>query len=172
MPQWFNVGKIVNTHGVRGEVRVISKTDFPEERYAPGNKLYLFLPGEKEAIQLIVNSHRKHKNFDLLTFEGYTNINDVEKWKNSILKVKEEQLTDLSEGEYYFHEIIGCNIMTVDNENIGKVIEILTPGANDVWVVKSEAGKEFLIPYIDEIVMNISIADKQIVIKPMEGLLE
>ena len=92
MDRWFNVGTIVNTHGIQGEVRVISKTDFPELRYAPGNTLHLFLPGNKGIVQLIVKSHRKHKNFDLLTFEGYTNINDVEQWKNGILKVSEEQL--------------------------------------------------------------------------------
>jgi len=169
---WFNVGKIVNTHGVRGEVRVISKTDFPEERYSPGSLLYLFLPKKNEPIKLVVKSHRKHKNFDLLTFEDYFNINDVEPWKEGILKVSEEQLNDLSDGEFYFYEIIGCTVFTKDNEEIGIVKEILTPGANDVWVVKRNDGKEFLIPYIDDVVTDISIEEKKIMINPIEGLLE
>ena len=92
---WFNVGKIVNTHGIRGEVRVISSTDFPEERYAIGNKLGLFMPGSKKPIYLIVASHRKHKNFDLLTFENHPNMNDVEKYRDGILKVSEDQLGEL-----------------------------------------------------------------------------
>nr|WP_249315269.1 ribosome maturation factor RimM [Bacillus sp. FJAT-49711] len=169
---WFNVGKIVNTHGIKGEVRVISKTDFPEERYSPGSLLYLFLPRSKDPIKLIVKSHRTHKNFDLLTFENYSNISDVEIWKEGILKVSEEQLNDLSEGEYYFHEIIGCTVVTVDDEEIGIVKEILTPGANDVWVVKRKDDKEFLIPYIEDVVINISKEDKRIIINPIEGLLE
>ncbi|MCR2820743.1 ribosome maturation factor RimM [Lederbergia panacisoli] len=169
---WFNVGKIVNTHGIKGEVRVISKTDFPEERYSPGSLLYLFLPKSKEPIKLIVKSHRTHKNFDLLTFENYSNISDVEMWKEGILKVSEEQLNELSEGEYYFYEIIGCTVVTVDDEEIGIVKEILTPGANDVWVVKHKDGKEFLIPYIDDVVINISTEDQRIIINPIEGLLE
>ncbi|GIN83726.1 ribosome maturation factor RimM [Heyndrickxia sporothermodurans] len=170
MTKWFNVGKIVNTHGLNGEVRVISKTDFAEERYKKGNRLYLFV-NEKEPIQLTIKSHRTHKNFDLLTFEGYENINAVEEWKNNLLKITEDQLTDLDEGEYYFYEIVGCKVITTAGEEIGVVKEILTPGANDVWVVKGEKGKEHLIPYIDEIVMNINVKEKVITIEPMEGLL-
>jgi 16S rRNA processing protein RimM len=171
MVKWFNVGKIVNTHGIKGEVRVISKTDFPEERYKPGNQLFLFLPDTKEPIELTVQSHRTHKNFDLLTFKGYENINEVEKFKNGILKVPESQLGPLDEGEFYFHEIIGCLVFTVDGKEVGKVNEILTPGANDVWVVKSLSGKEILIPYIEEVVKKVDVKEKIILIEPMEGLL-
>ncbi|MGV3465755.1 MAG: ribosome maturation factor RimM [Heyndrickxia sp.] len=168
---WFNVGKIVNTHGLNGEVRVISITDFKEERFKVGSILYLFVPNQSEPIQLVVKSHRVHKNFDLLTFEGYTNINEVEKWKNGILKVSEEQLGKLEEGEFYFHEIVGCQVLTTNNELVGVVKEILTPGANDVWVVKGEKGKEYLIPYIEPIVKQINVSEKRIIIEPMEGLL-
>ncbi|RIW36386.1 ribosome maturation factor RimM [Bacillus salacetis] len=171
MEKWFNVGKIVNTHGVRGEVRVISRTDFPDERYQAGSKLYLFTEKEVNPLELVVESHRKHKNFDLLTFSGYNDISEVEPFKNGLLKVNETQLGDLKEGEYYFHEIIGCVVKTSAGEEIGPVKEILTPGANDVWVIKGAKGKEILIPYIDEIVKKIDVDKKEIVIEPMEGLL-
>lgn len=173
MDKWFNVGKIVNTHGIKGEVRVISKTDFPDERYTPGNHLFLFLPGRdsNEPVELIVKSHRTHKNFNLLTFDGYENVNDVEKFRDGILKVPESQLGTLDEGEFYFHEIIGCLVFTVHGEEIGKITEILTPGANDVWVVKPKAGKDILIPYINQIVKKVDIKEKIILIEPMEGLL-
>lgn len=171
MEKWFNVGKIVNTHGIKGEVRVISKTDFALERYAPGNEIYLFLPGAKDPTPLTIESHRVHKNFDLLTFKGYGNVNDVEKMKGGILKIHEEQLTELEENEFYFHEIIGCLVFTTKGEEIGKVVEILTPGANDVWVVKGKAGKEILIPYIEQVVKKVDLKEKVILIDPMEGLL-
>ncbi|HEY4554210.1 MAG TPA: ribosome maturation factor RimM [Bacillaceae bacterium] len=171
MERWFHVGKIVNTHGIHGEVRVISRTDFPEERYAPGNSLHLFLAGGQQPIPLVVKSHRKHKNFDLLSFEGFSNINDVEKWKNGVLKISEDQLTPLSEDEYYFHEIIGCHVFTDEGKELGTIREILTPGANDVWVVKGEDSKELLIPYIQDVVQEIDVDAKRIVIHPMEGLL-
>jgi 16S rRNA processing protein RimM len=171
MEKWFNVGKIVNTHGIRGEVRVISRTDFPEERYKLGNKLYLFMPKSSDPIELTVKSHRPHKNFNLLTFEGYENMGLVEKFKEGILKVPDSQLGELEENEYYFHEIIGCTVTTVSGEELGKVSEILTPGANDVWVIKGKGGKEILIPYIEDVVLKVDIKEKQITIEPLEGLL-
>lgn len=172
MKKWLNVGKIVNTHGIRGEVRVISTTDFPEERYAIGNQLYLFLKEQTDPIPLIVKSYRKHKNFDLLKFEGYDHINEVEGWKEGILKVPEEQLQSLPEGEYYFYEIIGCEVFTEDGEKLGVVHEILTPGANDVWVVEGKNGKEYLIPYIEDVVTKVDPKNKLIIINPIEGLLD
>ncbi|MBD8068322.1 ribosome maturation factor RimM [Bacillus sp. PS06] len=171
MEKWFNVGKIVNTHGIKGEVRVISKTDFADERYRVGNDLYLFLPEQKEPLHVVVKSHRTHKQFDLLEFEGYSDVNLVERFKNAIIKVPEEQLTDLNDGEYYFHQIIGCTVITDTGDEIGKITEILTPGANDVWVIKGKNGKEILIPYIDDIVKQINIEEKMITIEVMEGLL-
>lgn len=171
MEKWFNVGKIVNTHGIHGEVRVISKTDFAEERYKTGNHLFLFMPKSATPIELVVKNHRKHKNFDLLLFEGYENINEVEKFRDGILKIPESQLSELAEDEYYFHEIIGCMVVTTDGEEIGKIIEILTPGANDVWVVKDKNGKEQLIPYIQDVVKKVDVQEKVVVIEPMEGLL-
>ncbi|KQU60394.1 ribosome maturation factor RimM [Rossellomorea marisflavi] len=170
MEKWFNVGKIVNTHGIKGELKVLSMTDFPEERYQKGNELTLFIEG-KEPKSLTIASYRKHKNFDLLMFEGYSDINEVEGFKQGILKVDESQLQDLDEGEFYFHEIIGCVVRTTSGEELGVVKEILSPGANDVWVVKAPRGKEHLIPYIEDIVKKVDIAQKEIIIEPMEGLL-
>lgn len=171
MEKWFNVGKIVNTHGVQGEIRVISRTDFPDERYKVGNVLYLFMSEETEGKPVIITSHRKHKNFDLLMLEGFYNINQVEPLKGALLKIKESQLGELQEGEYYFHEIIGCTVQTIDGEEVGKVKEVLTPGANDVWVVKGEKGKDQYIPYIEQIVKKVDTKEKVIIIEPMEGLL-
>jgi 16S rRNA processing protein RimM len=171
MTKWFNVGKIVNTHGIKGEVRVISRTDFPEERYAIGNTLYIWKEGSKQPIEVKVTSHRTHKSFDLLTFEGYHNVNEVEPFKGAVLKVPEEQLGELEENEYYYHEIIGCTVVSEDGEEIGKIKEILSPGANDVWVVKRPNGKEAYIPYIEQVVLKVDVKEKLVTIHVMEGLL-
>ncbi|NLP50584.1 ribosome maturation factor RimM [Bacillus sp. RO1] len=171
MSKWFNVGKLVNTHGIKGEVRVVSRTDFPDERYKKGNLLYLFLPNEKEPVEVKVASRRVHKSFDLLTFEGFHNVNEVEKFKGAIVKVPEDQLGELEEGEYYFHEIVGCKVILQETmEEIGTVKEVLTPGANDVWVVKAKKGKDILIPYIDQVVKKVDVQEKTIIIEPLEGL--
>lgn len=171
MEKWFNVGKIVNTHGLKGEVRVISQTDFPEERYKVGNSLFLFQDKKAKPIELKITSHRKHKNFDLLSFEGYYNMDHVVQFKEGILKVPESFLSTLEQNEYYFHEIIGCEVSTMNGETLGTIREILTPGANDVWVIEAKQGKDILIPYIDEVVKEINIPEKKIMIDPIEGLI-
>ncbi|AOS67837.1 ribosome maturation factor RimM [Bacillus subtilis] len=170
--RWFNVGKIVNTHGIKGEVRVISKTDFAEERYKPGNTLYLFMDGRNEPVKVTVNTHRLHKQFHLLQFKERQNLNEVEELKNAIIKVPEEELGELNEGEFYFHEIIGCEVFTEEGELIGKVKEILTPGANDVWVIGRKGKKDALIPYIESVVKHIDVREKKIEIELMEGLID
>jgi 16S rRNA processing protein RimM len=171
MEKWFNVGKIVNTQGLNGEVRVISKTDFPEKRYKVGNVLYLFMPNSNMPIELTLKSHRSHKNFELLTFEGFNTINEAEKLRDGILKVPEAQLGTLKEDEFYYHEVIGCLVTTTAGEEIGEIYEILSPGANDVWVVKGKDGQEILIPYIHDVVKKVDVKEKTILIEPMEGLL-
>ena len=78
---------------------------------------------------------------------------------------------NLEEGEFYYHEIIGCTVVTLDGTEIGKVTEIFETGANDVWTVTPEKGKPHYIPYIDDVVKEIDIDNKKIVIDPIEGLL-
>lgn len=166
----LKIGKIVNTHGIKGEVKVKRITDF-EERFAVGNTIYVE-KGQNEVEPLTISHHRLHKNMDLLQFESYDNINDIEHIKGSDLYIKKEQLTALNEGEYYYYEIIGCLVETVDGELLGEIDHILAPGANDVWVVKSADRKEILIPYIDDIVKSVDVPAKKVIIDPMEGLLD
>lgn len=164
----FNIGKIVNTHGIRGEVKVKRISDF-EERFSAGEKVYI--EAEKELIPLTIAAHRVHKGFDLIQFKEFNNINDVEKYKGSMLQINKEQLTELDEHEFYYYEIIGCDVFTQDNEHIGKIKEILAPGANDVWVVQRHGKKDALIPYIEQVVKEIDVQNKRVKIEPMEGLL-
>lgn len=171
MTNYYKVGKIVNTHGIRGEVRVISTTDFTEERYQVGEKLFLFRDNQ-DVLPLTIASYRRHKNFDLLSFEGYPNINDVEAFRDGILKISEKQMGELDEHEYYYHEIIGLTVIDEDNKEIGKITEILSPGANDVWVVKRKGKKDALIPYIESVVKDIDLTEGVVHVEIPEGLLD
>lgn len=168
---WYNVGKIVNTHGIKGEVRVISSTDFPEERYVVGNKLHLFKEDLKAPTVLTIASHRTHKNFDLLTFEGYLTLEMVQGLRNGVLKISENQLSELEGNEYYFHEIIGCTVFGEDGKEIGIITDILQTGANDVWTVKPSQGRDHYIPYIEDVVKEIDIDEKKIIIEVLDGML-
>ncbi|WP_117169731.1 ribosome maturation factor RimM [Paraliobacillus sediminis] len=167
----YNVGKIVNTHGIKGEVKIIRITDF-DDRFDVGNKLYFLGKNEKNPIQLTVASHRMHKQFDLVQFESYNTIEVAEKLKEGMLMIREEQRGTLDEGDFYYHEIIGCTVYTNENEELGEIKEILAPGANDVWVVTRPNQKDLLIPYIPDVVKEVNIEEKKIIIEPMEGLLD
>lgn len=171
MTNYYKVGKIVNTHGIRGEVRVISTTDFTEERYQVGEKLFLFRDNQ-DVLPLTIASYRRHKNFDLLSFEGYPNINDVEAFRDGILKISEKQMGELDEHEYYYHEIIGLVVVDENDKEIGKITEILSPGANDVWVVKRKGKKDALIPYIESVVKDIDLTEGVVHVEIPEGLLD
>ena len=169
MTDYLNVGKIVNTQGIKGEVRVISKTDFPEERYQKGATLLLFQE-KKAPIELVVKSHRKHKNFDILSFEGHPNINDVEKYRDGILKVAKDNLAELAEDEFYYHQIIGATVYDETGSELGKIKEILSPGANDVWVVERPEKRDLLLPVIDDVVKNVDLDKNLVTVELMEGL--
>src|SRR5690625_4956200 len=161
--QMFDIGKIVNTHGIRGEVRVKRLTDFAD-RFNVGEILYLVQKGQ-QPIQLKIASHRVHKQYDLIRFEGYDHINDVENFKHAVLKIKKDQLTNLADDEYYYYQIIGCEIYTNDGQRLGIVTNIFQTGANDVWVVKQESGKELLIPFIKDVVKEIILPEKKIYVE-------
>lgn len=167
--EYFDVGKVVNTHGIKGEVRVISITNTPEDRYYEGAPLTWFgTDGSKE--ELTVRSHRVHKNFDLLTFENYYNINQVEKFVGGMLRISEDYLLELPDNTFYIHEVIGSRVIDDTGEEVGKVKEILSPGANDVWVIQRQNKKDLLIPYIESVVLDVDLENKVVTIHMMEGL--
>lgn len=168
--EFYQVGKIVNTHGIRGEVKVIATTDFPKERFKPGNKLYAFKPDATDGVELTVAKSRRHKQFFMLTFEGLDNINLVEKFKGDDLKISEDQQEELDDGSYYYHQIIGLDVVDEDGEVLGKIKEILSPGANDVWVVSRKGKKDLLLPVIDDVVKKVDLEAKQVVVELLDGL--
>ncbi|MTT32298.1 ribosome maturation factor RimM [Terrilactibacillus sp. BCM23-1] len=171
MLDWLYVGKIVNTHGIKGEVRVISESDFTDERFAEGSKLYIHNEKNKRYQPIFVQSYRRHKQFDLLTFQGYPTINDVEPLKGCKLFISTEQLSDLEEDAFYYHEIIGCTVVSEEGTVLGEIKEILSPGANDVWVVKTK-GKDILLPYIGDVVKEVNIENKQVIVHLLPGLID
>ncbi|MDF2814159.1 MAG: rRNA processing protein RimM [Paenibacillus sp.] len=168
--KWFNVGKVANTHGIRGELKIVPLTDFPEDRFAIGSQLTLTDTSGRDNISVEVESARAHKNTYILKLKSFEHINDVEKYKGWMLKINEEQLSDLDEDEYYYHEIVGCQVVSDEGEQLGTVSEILAPGANHVWVVNRPTGKQLLIPVIDDVVLDVNVESKLITVHLMEGL--
>ncbi|WP_419873079.1 ribosome maturation factor RimM [Candidatus Pristimantibacillus sp. PTI5] len=171
--KWFTVGKVVNTHGIRGELKILSQTDFAEVRFAAGSKLLMLNEESGASMEVKVISSRANKNVYILKLEGFTDINQVEKYKGWVLKVSEDKQLELDEGEYYYHEIIGCRVISEEGEELGVISEILSPGANDVWVVDRPkgSGKQLLLPVIDDVLINVDKKEKIVTVHLMEGLI-
>src|SRR4029453_545456 len=103
---------------------------FADIRFAPGSKLLMLNEESGASLEVKVISARENKTVYILKLEGFTDINQVEKYKGWVLKVSEANLVDLDDGEYYYHEIIGCSVVTEEGEELGTISEILSPGAN------------------------------------------
>jgi len=167
---YYTVGTIVATQGLQGEVRVYATTDFPKERFAKGVILALFDKTDKFVKELTVARAREAKDkLWICLFAGFSQINQVEGFRDFKLKVAEDQLSDLDEGEFYYHEIIGLDVYEGQTK-IGVVSEILQPGANDVWVIKRPGQKDLLLPYIASAVLAVDLAGKRVDVEVPEGL--
>jgi len=168
----LTVGKIVNTHGIRGEVKVMPYSDFADQRFASKSRLHI-VPEKGSPVEVTVETSRFHKNMYIVKFKELHGINEVEKFKGALLKITADLQEELPENEYYFHEIIGCRVVTDEEpgEELGVISEILTPGANDVWVVKTPKGKQILLPAIPDVVLDVDKEAKLIRVHLMEGLL-
>ncbi len=167
----LTVGLIVGTHGLRGEVRVVSRTDFPELRFAQGSRLYLFC-GNSDPITLEVLTARLQKRVYIVSFVGLKSIEQVERFKGCELRVTAEQLPQLDPGEYLVRDLVGCKVFLEDGSQLGVLTEVLTPGANDVYVVRTMSGKSALLPAIKDCILNVDIGQKRVEIHAMPGLLD
>lgn len=171
--KYFRIGRIVNTFGIRGEIKVIADTDFPEERFAKGEVLTI-LDKETAVEQVTVEQSKLSKGTYIIKFKEYNNINEVERFKTMWLAINEDQQQDLEENEYYYHEIIGLKVLTTDNRELGTIKDIMSLGSNDVWVVKRNKPKlpDALLPYIEDVVKEVHVDEGYVLVELMEGLIE
>ncbi len=167
-PVYLLVGKLHKPHGVRGEMRMSVWTDFPE-RLEPGQTVYI----GADYIPQVISSTRSHNDLLLIAFEGITDRDEVGLYRNFEVFVDAEDLPELEDGEIYLHELVGMQVILEDeNEVLGELTGIIETGANDVYVITKEDGKEVLIPAIDEVILSIGLEENEILIRPLPGLLD
>jgi 16S rRNA processing protein RimM len=168
--EFLRVGQLVNTHGIRGEVKITVNTDFPEQRFAVGKQVWLSHPTLVEKLALTIAHVRTHKSTLLVRFQEWDNINQAEGFKGAWLYAPENEVVKDEEDGFFFHQIIGCQVVTTDGKQVGRVKEILALPANDVWVVSREGEKDLLLPYIEDIIKEVDVAQQVITMEWMEGL--
>lgn len=162
----LEVGKIVNTHGLKGEVKIIPWTDYPEV-FEDIKEIYL-----PDGTKLKLKGVKYQKNNIIVKLEGINYIDEAEKLKGKVITADREFLGELEEGVYYVADLIGLSVVTADGEEIGKISDVLRTGANDVYEVKREGAKDLLIPVIDSVVKEVDIEGGRVLVELMEGLLD
>ena len=167
MSNYINIGYIAGFHGVRGEVKIKSTTDFADQRYQKGKEL--ILTNNKENVVKKIDTVRVHKEFYLVKFEGVTNLNDVEKYKGYEVKANMDDKIDLESDEFYFFDLVGMDVVDSNKETIGQVKRVMENVANEILVVNVK-GKEVLIPFVKAIVENVDVENKKIYLSDIEGL--
>ncbi|MGM9960439.1 MAG: ribosome maturation factor RimM [Allobaculum sp.] len=161
----IRIARIINTRGLKGECKLDLYTDQPEVRFEKGNTLYL-----EEKTPLTVVKYSEYKGFGYAMFEEITSIEQAETLKNKTLYLPEEELGELEdEDEFYYSQLQGCTVYNQNNENIGKVVDILETGANLVLRVQ-EKDKSYLLPFVKAHVKSVDPETKTIVIEEMAGL--
>ena len=163
----ITIGIIVNTHGLKGTLKVKSFTDFKNERYKKGTLLYIAF--REELISVTVKNFKTIKNLDLLDFEEFSNINEVEKYKGSELRINAKSKISLQEDEFLFEELIGLDIYTT--VLIGTCIDVYEVPQGELLVVKREGKKDALIPFNKHFVKEVNKESNKITLIEWEGLL-
>lgn len=163
----FRLGKAVKTHGLKGEVKIYPYTD-DLDRFS---QIACFYFGDC-ADAYFVERVKQQNNMVILKIKGIDRIEDAEPHIGSILYIDEQNLRALEEGEFMIADLVGLEAVTTDGALIGRVKEVLQYAANDIYVVRAESGKEYLIPATKEIVPEISLEEGKMWIVPIKGLLE
>ena len=160
------IGQITGSHGIRGELRITVLTDFPQ-RYQAGTTV--FLGDTKSATPVEITSVRPHKDRLLVMLAGVTDRTSAESLRNRFLVIPAEEAMPLGEGENYVHDLVGLTVETTEGERLGKLTDILFTGANDVYVVRGDAG-EILIPALKTVVDQIDLKQGKLVVTLPDGL--
>lgn len=167
--QYLEIGKIINTHGVSGQVKVLPLTDDPE-RYMNLEWAYIDKNGKLE--RYTIESVRLVKNFVIVKFDGINNMDLASKLKDKMIKVDREHAVELPQYSYFICDLIGLDVFKENGAKLGELKDIIKTGANDVFVIETKNKKEVLVPALRSIVKYISIEDKIMNLVLPEGLID
>lgn len=162
------VGKIINTHGIKGEVKIYPMTD-DIERFSDLKKVYI---GELKK-EFNLQSVRYHKGFPIVGFKGFDDINQILQFKDQYVYIDDGDRIVLPKDHYFIYDLIDCEVFDMDENKIGYISNVLQNVSNDVYVIKDDASqKEYLVPAVKQFIKSVDIENKRITIDPIEGMIE
>lgn len=167
MQKYFEVGQIVNTFGVKGMLKVKPFTD-DVERFEELKKVYICKKEKLEEVE--IEEVKYHKDMVLLKVKGIEDMNEAEKVKGLYLKIDRKNAKKLPKDTYFIADLLGLEVYSDTGELLGKVDDIFRTGANDVYVVKNENGKQLLLPGIPDVIKEIDLEKEKIVVHLLKGL--
>ena len=168
MEKYLELGQIVNTFGIKGQVKVKPFTE-DIRRFEDLSEIYVEKKNELKLF--IIEKINYNKNMVILKLKGIETLEDAEKLRNSYLKIDRDELEELPEGTYYIADLIGLDVYTDENKLLGKVDYIYNAGSSDIYIVKDENGKEILLPGIDEVLKQVDLENKKIIVHIIDGLI-
>jgi len=164
-PMFLVIGRLRRPHGVMGEIGMEVLTGFPE-RIRKGGTL---LVGENHR-ELVIEGIRPHGDGLLLKFVGFSSRDEVSVLVNELIYKSASNLPRLPEGEYYHHDLIGLEVVSDTGQTLGKLVEILETGANDVYRIIADDGKEILLPAIESVILKVSLDEGRMTVRQQEWL--
>ena len=167
MQEYFEVGQIVNTFGIKGLLKVKPFTD-EKERFEELKNVYIVQKGKMKEVEIQKVSYQKE--MVLLKLKGIEDLTEAEKYKGAYLKIARKDAKKLPEGTYFIADLLGLEVYTDEGELLGKLDDIYNTGANDIYVVKNELGKQILLPSIKEVIKQIDLENEKIIVHLIEGL--
>lgn len=165
----LEIGRIINTHGIRGEVKVMPLTDDPRrfERLA-----WVYINDNHTLKKFYIQRVKYQKNNVIVKFKELDSINDAEPFRNCMLVIDREMAVDLPPDTYFICDLIGLQVKTDQGQELGEIIDVMSAGGNDVYVVKGSSEKEILIPAIKQVVLKVDIEQGFVIVKLLEGLMD
>lgn len=167
----LTLGKIIKTKGLDGTFKVNSSTDFADERYQKGNKVYIEDIRTKELKEVTVRRYYFDQGFDYVAFEEIPTIDEATPLVNSLILVDKDSLPPLEEDEYYFDDLEGCKV-TIKGNHIGKVSKVEDYNGRRSLRVTLSNKKQILIPFVDQFIKEVNIEKKSIEVELIEGMIE
>ena len=158
------VGIVTGVHGLRGEVSVQNRSDNPD-RWAPGGTVF-----REDGAALTISASRRHGRRLLVSFGGVSDRSSAEALRGTVLVVPESWLPDLAEGEWWAHQLEGCEVRTVSGRILGVVTEVIPNPANDLWVAVDGQGRETLVPALADLLIDVDVAARSILVDDVPGL--
>lgn len=165
--EYFEIGQIVNTFGIKGFVKV---NPFTDDMQRFGELNYVFVVRNKELLKMQIEEVKYHKNVVLVKFKGVEDINMAEQYKGCYIRIKREDARKLPKDTYFIADLIGVSVFDENDNFLGKVNDIYNNKVHDIYVIKDDLGKQILLPSTKEIIKQIDVENDRIVVHLIDGL--